>query len=441
MLLSFQIPLKMKLLGMTQDLSEYNVSFQYKRCLCEVRFIGGEIRKEYNTVLKTDHFVCYGEELEFIISDKPGQYKIRDLVDNTEWNKLENYLREVANMFIRSLRNYGRVSFLREIEECLEWQTPEWRLGRWKLKAGENRTSLNEIFPTQKGLLGGLLGLEVSEFIAQPFPIITSFYLDEVIKSLSIGDRKTLPENEFLVNTDEHITLNNIRLAIIESVVALEIVLDEYLKLHFIDNIKADKELVNSFLEHEVGLTSKLFVLLKIINIGNWADMEKVRQVIKLRNKVVHDSSNVDLCDKKVIIEQIKELQLLVWSLRYEIGVIRLQKVFDEIGTRIKDKYSIDLPLVFGDKRNEIVIRFMISEYAEKFPDQQTIEDIIDDLKVFIEGWDNTFDVYGRLRIGFIGFPSGISVAWHNGSITTKTYHKIKLVQDDLDKAKYCLIF
>jgi len=68
-------------------------------------------------------------------------------------------------------------------------------------------------------------------------------------------------ETEFLVNSREYLENNNFRLAIIESVIALEIALTRYIRVYFEYIKKYSKKKIEKFLNANFGLSTRLYII------------------------------------------------------------------------------------------------------------------------------------------------------------------------------------
>src|SRR5262249_22809652 len=98
------------------------------------------------------------------------------------------------------------------------------------------------------------------------------------------------PAQEFVVNALEHVTLGNFRYAILEAVIALEIVLARYLRLA-LERRDLPKEAIDDFLSPQLALRDRVSVLLNL-TLGRDAlqdyDFGKILTVIRWRNHIVH---------------------------------------------------------------------------------------------------------------------------------------------------------
>ncbi|HEX9868845.1 MAG TPA: hypothetical protein VGC99_09670 [Candidatus Tectomicrobia bacterium] len=112
----------------------------------------------------------------------------------------------------------------------------------------------------------------------------------EIVEAIR-DDLPVLPEQEFTVNAREHLDLRNFRLALVESVIGLEIVLHRHLLAYLRIHKKVPQTRVQEFLSPNLTLATRLSGLLDLtlppdalqqINLGN------VRKAVGWRNKVVH---------------------------------------------------------------------------------------------------------------------------------------------------------
>lgn len=105
------------------------------------------------------------------------------------------------------------------------------------------------------------------------------------------------PEREFIINAADHIGSNNYRLAVVESVIGLEIVLNQFLHLYLRKYKGFSEKKIKKFLPNEFTLSMKLSGLLEL-TLSNRSleniDIERVREVVKWRNDFMHSTGNLE---------------------------------------------------------------------------------------------------------------------------------------------------
>ena len=104
------------------------------------------------------------------------------------------------------------------------------------------------------------------------------------------------PEQEFITNALEHLKVRNYRLALIESIICLEIVLTQYLKAFFSINKQIPEKRINNFLNPNLGLNARISVLLNLCL--DERDIESVNftnilRAINRRNHIIHKTGNL----------------------------------------------------------------------------------------------------------------------------------------------------
>src|SRR4029450_5705664 len=99
------------------------------------------------------------------------------------------------------------------------------------------------------------------------------------------------PEQEFTTNVLEHLKANNLRLAVLEAIIGLEIVLTRYLRAFLRAYQGTPEDRINKFLSPDFGLTARLSGVLDLtLNETDRRefDLTKVMTVVSWRNKVTH---------------------------------------------------------------------------------------------------------------------------------------------------------
>ncbi|MBK5133814.1 MAG: hypothetical protein KGD70_15455 [Candidatus Lokiarchaeota archaeon] len=118
------------------------------------------------------------------------------------------------------------------------------------------------------------------------------------------------PSKIFLMNSKNACLQEDFRLAIIQSVIALEIILYQFIKCQG-EKLKIPAKTLNSSIK-EIGLTGNILPLLKMLTIDQeQIDIEIIRDckgAIKIRNKIIHqgfrDIHSTDTENRIIAIEQ-----------------------------------------------------------------------------------------------------------------------------------------
>lgn len=104
------------------------------------------------------------------------------------------------------------------------------------------------------------------------------------------------PEDEFLTNTIGHLRACNFRLAIVDAVIGLEIVLTRYLKSYLATVKKMPKSRIQLFLHNDFGLTPRLAGILDLTIHESYlkdVKLDQVLQAVLWRNHIVHKTGRL----------------------------------------------------------------------------------------------------------------------------------------------------
>ena len=227
MILRFQVPIDFFLTGPTRDSLKLLTNFAHKGLVCSVQIEASDPMESTDLPEANRHFGrC--TQLEISVSDEPPNHFFLRVIEARDFEKIREIVVSVANRCIRAIRNFGLAPHLHE----LSWddsQSPEIYLKRLSAairdhQSGEEWTDLIKT-PKGKGLLYWALVYSkddtASNLTVDRWPDIQEAIQD---------DLPPLPEDEFRTNALEHLKLKNLRMALVESIIGLEIVLTRYLK-------------------------------------------------------------------------------------------------------------------------------------------------------------------------------------------------------------------
>lgn len=100
-------------------------------------------------------------------------------------------------------------------------------------------------------------------------------------------NRAPEPEDEFLINSFEFLEHRNLRMAIVECTIALDIALSSYLRAE-LERRGIPNASVEEFLNPALGLTNRIKVLLPVLAKIEGIDLGKVLALITHRNGIIH---------------------------------------------------------------------------------------------------------------------------------------------------------
>jgi hypothetical protein len=440
MLIAFEIPICMEVWGpKPSNIENLNVAFKYGKQLCSLVFYGESVNEiEGDTKLYSRNI----DKIIFQVTDIDAHLETR--VQKKNWVEVEAAIRKIANRLIKALRNHGKVVFLHELTTPANKYEAEIRIRQWKVRVGNNVDGLNELLPNF-GLLGELSSNSfLAQFPAQQFPALYIYNWLNVLESLKSTDSPFLPEeNEFTVNALENLRLKNYRLAVMEMIIALEIVLDKFLRIYLKDFKEVPSKRINKFLSPQLGLTAKVAAILNITleeyEIAD-IDFDIVLKVIEWRNNIVHEVGNkLPIEDHQRIEDALTKVQLLIHRIRFKIDILRDCLEFKKIGASISEKYVLPEPKIIRTMTYSVSVRFIIIEDSHSMLEKDKVVEVVNDLKDMFARYDCRLEDYLDLKIGFIGYPSRRYLNYKDNNCEEGYYSKVYFEQDSHNEGNFRL--
>jgi hypothetical protein len=216
----------------------------------------------------------------------------------------------------------------------------------------------------------------------------------------------------------------NLRLALIEATVCLEIVLSESVRLYLQVKRHFDKKKINHILNN-VGLTSKVGLLAEsILSLGERKkeQIDNVLKAITWRNKIIHDSGHLP---ESVPDQEIRDAIYSMLNLSLTLGrkrdMLRAEPEMEKISTDIAGRFQCPRPEIEISKYHEISATFSFRGGAplllrkigsplpedEKIPDQEGLQKIVEGLESELKKRDRYFEarkhLSAKFQRGYIG--------------------------------------
>jgi hypothetical protein len=230
--------------------------------------------------------------LEFTAREDPPGKMLQSFIDARDYKRLATIMLTIVNRCFRAIRHAGMVYNVNEIPE-IEDQEAEPLLGLWGTKVSVDGLSWT-LLSQQWGAPS--LRPIINFWAVKINPGRLNFDRWAEIEEAIRDDLPVLPEQEFTLNAIEHLHVRNFRLALVESIIGLEIVLSRYLSAYLRLHKKVPQSRIKGFLSPQLTLNSRLSVLLDLtlpqdvlqqINLGH------VRKAVGWRNKVIHDTGQL----------------------------------------------------------------------------------------------------------------------------------------------------
>jgi len=386
------------------------VNFIHKKFKINMWFEGEKITKNKRGSENKTLYIKKCNSLNFIVEDD-NLNTLNNFIQSKNTKKIIELLISAGDRCIRVIRNYGPVYNLHELNLDLEGNL-KYILAGFEIKKKNNINKWKPLYEIneQEEFINAMVFIKTepdyySSFSFSELDMSRWEEIKEVIKeNLSIP-----PEKEFTVNALEHTKKNNLRSAIVESIIGLEIILTKYLKSYLIrqniPKIRIDKK----FLTPDLGLMARVSVMLDLSikkqfnnifmyskpeeQFEDFVNIDDILNVVKWRNNIIHKTGNIPKNVSRINIKDgINKVLLLV----------NLLATFNrhlEISNLIKDvveKYKINEPILTKLGIHDVYIS------VDTTGDKEMICKINHDLIIALESYkkiDSKFQIYKHLRM------------------------------------------
>ena len=362
---------------------------------------------------------CRGLQVEV---DDLGSDVLLPLVEAAKWDALVSVLTKHANRVLRAVRNIGFSAHVAEIRlrEIREFG-PESYLSRWHAEIIETDGTGRPLVPAPSPFaefFGGLFSateFKIGELFAVRWPAIQ----DAVRENRQPG-----PGAEFLVNALEHLRRGNLRYALLESVIALEIAMTSFMRL-FLERRGVQKTRIDRFLSPQLTLHDRISILLDLTfrpNELQGAEIDAVIKAITWRNDIVHKYGMIRQgIPEKVVRDGVSSVIRLAGLLETRYEELRadpeLQAVAKEMGQDLGGGFSAPVILLRSPEPHHIVADIVyITEKA--MPDRAGLQTIVDLLADKLSARDAAFDKNRRFFVRFVVLPNDVLARWSDGELT-----------------------
>jgi hypothetical protein len=436
MKLTFKYPFEISILGNSPEDFEFSAKFESNGYLILVSF--DFLNSKPSILKKPDYifgykYILFTKSLNFKIeeSKKKNLKNLSVLIIPDNHPDLLEFLTIFINKVLNAIRNFGMVAEVNEIHP--EKKETEYHLRYWNIEIIDNEDKKKKLFPDDVDFpffLDYIYKLKSST--AGENPLMYSHTLPDIIERIE-DDISIPPEKEFLTNAIGFWRSKNYRMAVVESIIGLEIVLSQFLRAYLKKYTSIQKKEIKDFLfriglKHKISVVLKLpFVLsenLKYINFSN------VIEVISWRNDIVHEKGKLDSNLKNgELRDGISSVITLANILARQREQIKYSSDFEKISNTIEEKYKeseyyIPKPAIsFGTFRHHITVKFtfippVLHLINKKLPPENIIEQLAHELSNLILKLDKRFDVKKHLHISFRELTTNeIYARYYNGKV------------------------
>jgi len=319
MLLRYTVPVTFSVLGESLDKQALTAHFVLKRLHGEISLAaqGEPLSFDFEghalQSIAIDHLcIRLGDSEE-------GSFGA--LVTGARWDDLLAVLTEVADYCTSQIRSTGYVAHLHVVG--VSGREPA-RLALYRLHAEVSEDDTNwrdlikesDLLATRTELIAGLVA-------SQPHGYLYLSRWQSVSAALAQGSNPD-PAAQCLVNAEEYLEIGDLRLAVLESVMSLELALASYLRLHCEQTNGMSKDQIATLLSPSVTLEIRLKVLLPLcLGKQKLSDdtMKKLLKVVNWRNNIVHRQGDLPGgIPRDVALTSVQETITVVRWLRVRTG-------------------------------------------------------------------------------------------------------------------------
>jgi hypothetical protein len=359
------------------------------------------------------------------------QVEIRDtdehlpeLLDSKNYQELSNLFIPIVNRTLAAIRNFGWVTTAGEYKPE---QKPETLLRTWDARS-RVQGQWQAITPKPEKDPLDLFGFSALEENLERGSLSVGQWKD--IEQALAEDLKPNPEQEFLTNSLQHLRQDNLRMALIEATVCLEIFLSQALELHLEVKRFFSKNGIAAVL-NDVGLTSRVGLLADSIfahNERSGLQLEKVLKAINWRNKIIHRTGHIP---SSVAAEEAKDCihAMLNFSLRLadKREKLRAEPELGELSRAIANQFDCPAPEVDALKYHGIAASFTFygpgilrsimspSIPEKKIPDRGGLQRIVGELGSRLKKRDQRFEPTKHLSVIFKRGYDTVFASFENG--------------------------
>lgn len=342
-------------------------------------------------------------ELSQLISPKPDHIKII------------NFLKPIINRVLRSLRNWGFLYSIAEIDPSDT--SAEYKIRLWNVEYSLDSINWKKVVEPPKGILSTLLNYKDPDDQKEVLNVGNWKGVEEAIQD----DIEIPPEREFLANAMHHFKQRNYRVALVEAIICLEIVLSQFLTAYLSITKKVPNKRIKKFLTPQLSLGTKISGLLDLVLVPDdlkQIELENVLKAIGWRNDIVHKKGKLrkDLSEKDIEqkIVSVLSLALILGSKRDHI---KNSPMFQQLSTMLADKFKFTQPDILQVRKHEFIIEFDFLEFQLPSDIQQVLNDVATEAKSFLTSHDSRFDPKEHLEIRFMDVLNGLKAQWKNGNV------------------------
>lgn len=419
MKITFVFPFRCFISGPSEKSLNLKASFEESGYAVELTFIP-EISEalQLETAPKESKYFKQTNGLRFTLISLPEcnrQFNIDSLeLDPKMRKELLILFVEIVNKTLETIRNFGTIPYLQKIYPDFSDSEVDRHLRVWdvELSGNDKKHSFKE---KSDAILGSLSFLFKSD--SEAIPELNTYHWAEIGEALQ-DKLINVPEKEFFVNALEFLRKKNFRMALLESIICLEIVFNRYVRSFLKIRKEISEKRIKIFLLPQLGLSAR------IAGIIDWIldkddikdiDIENVLDAISCRNKLVHTTGYLpsNLTEEEAR-KYITNVLILSQILARKKDLIDMEPDLQIIAKDISENNNVPLPFIrfFGRHIFFIDINFLF----QKLPEKGILERVAIQLGEKLKEKDRRFIPDKHLLVTFKSFPDKINARWSVGS-------------------------
>jgi hypothetical protein len=289
--LRYAVHLELEIYAKTIDTGAYSASFRTDGLACHVRLLGdGQpiTHSDGNQSFQT--FLV--QTMELVLNESGGK-RLSSIIAPNKWDQLVQLLMDIANDCILQIRSVGRVPHVHPISVRISEES-RFVLRKWNVERSEGGNTWVELSP-MASLDSTIRAYVASQLVHRPKGWLDGLRWSAIRRELE-ESKEPDASAQCSVNAEEYVANDNLRLAVLESVTALELALAEYLRAYCIDVRHMTKKQAKDLLTPQLTLSMRLNGLLPLI-LGetelSFVVLNQVNRVVGWRNDIVHRKGNI----------------------------------------------------------------------------------------------------------------------------------------------------
>lgn len=378
---------------------------------------------ELQNVPPEDKYFVITSNIDFILTpishDESDRFSYEAMSDKNLRKDLLKLIVRIINKSLQAIRNFGIMPHVQMFNPDISYTDYYLSSLNVKLLDDEGEHYISQ----SKNLLGEIWARRALPSTSETPPAsdLHVFRWPDIEEALQ-DQSEPPPEKEFFTNAVEFLRIRNFRMALLEAVICLEIVLTQYLqylKTYLSIRKTVPNSRIKKFLSPQMGLSIRLSGLLDLTLTKDDLkdiDLNKVIHVVEWRNSIVHRTGRLPkYLTEEELRNGISNVLTLALLLAQSRDRIQAEPVLQDIAKKISELHKIPVPNVFDIGRHLILVE--IQFFFATLPDNEILEEVSKDLGEHLKIRDSRFIPDKHLFIRFLKFPKVTVARWRKGSL------------------------